>query len=149
MNNLLDMINAADKGAIAQTNFQRIDASLAFALVPSLDLKGEPTPAMGPAQNGAFVTGQLWVDALLAVWRCTADGSPGTWIQITPAIVADYPAPPPFPPNYLIRIPAQAWGEFYWNGNQWLAAFVRAKGPTADETNITVDQTSPTIDQQT
>src|SRR5689334_2913218 len=80
MNFLLSLINAGDKGAVAETNFQRLDESLAFGLFPSLDLDGVPTALNGPPVAGAFVVGQFWVDAALSIWRCTVAGSPGTWV---------------------------------------------------------------------
>lgn len=144
MNNLLDLNNAADPRAISETNFQRVDASLAFMLNASLDLTGNPTLLMGPPVAGAFVLGQLWVDGQLATWRCTAAGAPGTWIQITPAIVTAYPAAP-LPLNYLVQIPAMHWGLFYWDGTQWLPVVPRQPG--ADSTNITADNTTRTADQ--
>jgi hypothetical protein len=143
MNNLLELINAADKGAISETNFQRIDTSLAFMLVPSLDLTGNPTALAGPPVAGNFAQGMLWVDGLLAIWRCTEGGAPGNWIQQTPAIIEAYPAIA-VPVAYLIQIPAQGWSSFYWNGNQWLPVFSR--NPGADTTKETADSTTITAD---
>lgn len=147
MNNLLDLINAADQAAVAETNFQRIDASLAFMLNPSLDLTGNPNNIAGPPLAPmTFTLGQLWVDSLLAVWRCTAPGTPGQWLQITPAIVAAFPNVA-VPNNYLVRVPAMHWGEFYWdNGTaQWLP--VSPRNPGADSTQITADSTTITADR--
>jgi hypothetical protein len=148
MNNLLDLINAADPAAIAETNFQRIDASLAFMLQPSLDLTGNPNTVIGPPIAGTFVQYQLWVDSQLALWRCTAGGTPGAWIQIAPAIVNAPPVavlPAVLPVNYLIRIPAQLWAELYWDGLQWLP--VCPRNPGADSTNQTADSTIITADR--
>ena len=100
MNNLLSTQNAADPRAICETNFQIIDTSLAFGMYPSLTLAGVPTALLGPPAAGAFVPGQNWVDAALAVWRCTAAGSPGAWLQQTPAVVTANPVGAPV--NYWI-----------------------------------------------
>lgn len=143
MNNLLDVTNAADSRAIAQTNFQRVDGSLAFMLMPSLDLTGNPTAIIGPPAVGTFVKGQWWVDVNLAVFRCTATGTPGAWIQQFAAVVNQAPVGI-VPLNYLIKIPGQNWGEFHWDGNQWLPVSPRKLG--ADSTNITADSTTTTAD---
>lgn len=119
MINLLDLTNAADKAAISQTNFQRLDNSVAFGLNPSLTLAGTPTINPGPPTAGAFVTGQFWVDSLLAIWLCTAGGTPGTWVQYTAAIVAAAPGGFTGPVNYLITLPGSAWQSQYWSGSAW------------------------------
>ena len=118
MNNLLSLINAADKGAITETNMERIDASLAFMLVPDTDpTTGNPTVNLGPPTAGAFVQGQLWRDAQLAIWRCTVAGTPGTWIQQCPAVVAANPGGPPN--GYWIIRADLNFEPFYWNGAAW------------------------------
>jgi hypothetical protein len=117
MINLLDLTNASDKGAIAETNFQRIDASLAFGATPSLDLTGNPTALIGPPAAGTFLLGQFWVDSLLAVWRCTIAGTPGTWIQHTPAIVQADPAGAPA--NYFTLRSDLHWTRRYFDGAAW------------------------------
>ena len=118
MNNLLSLLNAADKGAVAETNFERVDNSLAFMLVASTDpTTGNPTANLGPPVAGAFVQAQLWVDAQLAVWRCTAAGSPGAWIQQCAAIVTANPAAPPN--GYWIIRADLNFEPFYWTGAAW------------------------------
>jgi hypothetical protein len=119
MINLLTLLNAADRAAVTETNMQRIDASLAFMLSPSLDLEGEPTTLLGPPAEGTFVLYQLWVDALGAIWRCTVAGTPGTWVQVQGAIVGDTDGLADMPNNYLIVTPSQRWAQFYWDGANW------------------------------
>jgi hypothetical protein len=120
MNNLLSLINAADKGAISETNSQRIDASLAFGLTPSLDLTGNPTVLLGPPAGGAFVLGQFWIDAALGLWRCTLAGTPGTWLQQFPAVVTANPAGATV--GYLIARADQHGSRYYFDGAAWQAA---------------------------
>lgn len=124
MNYLLDLTGAGDKAAIAQTNFQRLAGSLAFAMSPSLDQDGNPTALFGPPTAGTFLTGQFWVDAALAVWRCTEGGEPGTWIQQAAAVVAASPVGA-LPNNYLITRPDLNWAQFYWDGANWQAVFLQ------------------------
>lgn len=119
MNNLLTLENAADRAAISETNFQRVDRSLAFMLTPSLDLDGEPTTKLGPPTEGTFAQHELWVDSLGAIWRCTVAGTPGTWIQVQAAVVEDTDGLADIPNNYLIVTPSQRWAQFYYDGANW------------------------------
>lgn len=117
MNNLLDIENASDARSIAQTNFQRIDSSLAFGMSPSLALDGNPITVLGPPGAGVFILGQFWVDAALAIWRCTAPGTPGTWLQQTPAVVTADPAGAPV--NYWTVRADEHFAQFYFDGADW------------------------------
>jgi hypothetical protein len=123
MNNLLDVTNVADPRAIAETNFQRIDASAAFGMYPSINpATGLPTVNIGPPNVGAFVVGQCFTDAALGVWRCSVAGTPGTWIQIQPAAIASLAAAPGGPTlNYWVILTGQQFQQFYWSGSAWTA----------------------------
>ncbi|HWD20525.1 MAG TPA: hypothetical protein VHB20_14730 [Verrucomicrobiae bacterium] len=103
MNPLLTLLNAADTRAIAETNFQRLSASLAYQRTPSL-VAGVATAASGPPTAGAFTKGQFWVDANLAVFMCSVAGTPGTWIQIAPGIGAATPFGQLAIPNGVDRV---------------------------------------------
>lgn len=120
MNFLLTLVNAADKAAVTETNMNRLDRSLAFMLQPSIDGTGSPTVNLGPATTGAHVLGELWVDALGAIFKCTAAGTPGTWMQVQPAVVLNANLPVAPPNNYFVRIPDGPWLEKYWNGAAWV-----------------------------
>lgn len=122
MNFLLSAINASDRAAVMETNNERIDRSLAFVLNPSLDIVGDPTTELGGASAGDHVEGELWVDALCAIWRCTVAGTPGTWIQVQPAVLltADLPVTPP--DQYLVMVSDGPWVLQYWDdgGSAWV-----------------------------
>ncbi|HWY76237.1 MAG TPA: hypothetical protein VN281_11505 [Verrucomicrobiae bacterium] len=123
MNNLLDITNAADRAAVAESNFQILDASLAFALSPTL-VNGVPNAIVGPPIVGTFVQDFLWVDSLRAIFRCTVAGTPGTWIQVKAAIVTVATVPVGPPVNYLITIPSQKWISQYYDGANWQNVFL-------------------------
>lgn len=124
MINLLTLLNAADRAAITETNFERVDASLAFGLSPSTDpATNLAVTYVGSPAAGTWSVGQWWVDASLALWRCTAAGTPGTWLQQSPAVVAAAPAGAPV--NYLIVIPAQKWAQFCYDGAAWQPVFLQ------------------------
>jgi hypothetical protein len=87
MNNLLDLTNAADKGAVCESNFQTLDASVAFGLNPSL-VSGIPVAVTGPPTAGTFIAGQFWCDSASTLWLCTAGGTPGAWLRYKPTSAA-------------------------------------------------------------
>lgn len=111
MRTLLEVTNAADRAAVSQTNFELLDAAV-FQQRPT-EVDGEPNDIIGPPEDGDWEEYDLWVDSLLAVFRCTAAGTPGTWVQIKPAIAADTFAGAP--DNYLVIVPTQQWKQYYWH----------------------------------
>jgi len=90
MNHLLSVLNSTDPRAILQANMDALDTSAAFARVPSL-VSGSPTTDLGAPATGTFVLGDLWTDAACGVWRCTVAGTPGTWVQLEPAMGIAFP----------------------------------------------------------
>lgn len=82
---------------------------------PGADMKPTKLPYIGPPTSGIFNTGDEILDFLNATWTCTAGGTPGTWIQIAPAIT-DNPPVVNVPLNYLVQMPSQGWQQFYWDG---------------------------------
>jgi len=116
MNHLLSILNASDRVAQTQTNFEQLDRSLAFALNPTL-VDGVPNVLIGPPATGERYLGELWVDSLCGVWRCTAAGTPGTWQQISPAFVAADPGGAPA--EYWIRRTDLHFRERYFDGAAW------------------------------
>jgi hypothetical protein len=115
MNFLLSLVNASDKAAITETNANRLDASLAFMLQPSVDGTGSPTIVLGPPTAGAHVLDELWVDALGAVFCCRTAGTPGTWVQIQPAVLLAADVPPTPPDKYLVFVIDGPWTLKYYN----------------------------------
>jgi hypothetical protein len=79
MINLFNLLNAADRVAVGQSNFQILDLSLAFGPKPTL-VDGVENTVAGAPTTGAWETGQVWIDKDLYVYRCTAGGTPGTWV---------------------------------------------------------------------
>lgn len=116
MNHLATILNAADRIVQTESNFEALDESLAFALNPS-KVAGVATTDAGPPTGDAHYLGELWVDALFAVWRCSVAGTPGTWVQLTPAVVAAEPGGT-VPNGYLIKLTTD-WSEEYWDGAVW------------------------------
>ena len=121
MNFLTTQLNTANRPAIVENNFQLVDASEAFMELPSIDAAtGIANILIGPPTSGPAVVGQIWRDSLLAKWRCTVAGTPGTWIQILAAVVAAQPAGAP--DQYLIQNTGAAFKFQYWNaaGPAWV-----------------------------
>jgi hypothetical protein len=126
MNFLLSQLNAADRAVINEANAQTLDGSLAFMQQPSLDpATNQPTQSLGAPTSGAWAQYALWVDAACALWRCTQAGTPGAWVQVSPAIVDDTDPLTNIPLNYLIVTPSQKWAQFFWDGNNWKPVYLQ------------------------
>lgn len=82
----------------------------------------QSTTSMGAPTSGTFEEGDIWIDVNYARFRCTAAGTPGSWVQVTPAIVNEEPGSPPT--NYLIQLPNQNWVQFFWTGAAWVPVFL-------------------------
>lgn len=120
MNFLLSQLNAADRATINESNAQTLDASLAFMHQPGIDPATQtPTVNLGAPTAGTWPQFALWMDAACALWRCTAAGTPGTWVQVLPAIVDDAASLSNVPLNYLIVSPSQHWAQSYFDGANW------------------------------
>ncbi len=81
----LDIAGSVDPETIDQTNWETA-ARMLWKLQPT-HLAGVPNTVTGPPTTGARVLGELWMDQTLAGWRCTAAGSPGTWVKARPAML--------------------------------------------------------------
>lgn len=114
MNHLLSLNTAADRASITQTNFERLDAGRPFALNPT-KVDGVATTIVGPPDSGEHYVGELWTDALCAEWRCTVAGTPGTWVQISPAFVDAGTLPGGAPDGYWVRRTDEHFKEYYYD----------------------------------
>jgi hypothetical protein len=122
MNHLRSNLNVADKNIVAESNAERLDRSLAFALNPSL-VGATPTADPGAPTAGARYEGELWADSACALWRCTVAGTPGTWLQILDALVADATARDAIttgPVGYRTML-ADTGVRYMWDGAAWNA----------------------------
>ncbi len=119
MNFLDTLLNSPNRSAVQETNNEKLDRSLAFMLTPSLDLTDTPTVELGPPTDGDRILDELWVDALGAVFRCTVAGTPGTWLQVRPAVLNTADLPASAPTNYLVHIADGPWVFKYWDGDSW------------------------------
>lgn len=82
MKNLLNVLNTADRMAAAQTNFQRLEKTLAYGPQPT-EVGGVPNVLEGPPVDGAWEVGAIWVDKDSYTYMCTAAGTPGTWVLVS------------------------------------------------------------------
>ena len=77
---------------------------------------GSVTTLIGPPTSGDRILDERWKDSLGAQWKCTAAGTPGTWRQESPAIVASPPASGTIPTNYQILDAAASYAQKYHAG---------------------------------
>lgn len=110
---LISILNASNRVAQTETNFESLEREV-FTLKPTL-LDGVANTIVGPPDSGEHLESEIWVDSLLAKWRCTVAGTPGTWQQISPAIVAtaDRPATPP--DGYWVRDTDDHFKEYWYD----------------------------------
>ncbi len=118
MNHLLSVTNVSDRVAVTETNNETLDRSLAFARNPSL-IDGVATTDLGAPTVNEHYEGEVWVDSLGAIFRCTAAGTPGTWLQVAPAVILTADLPADAPDNYLVEIADGPWVRKYWDGSAW------------------------------
>jgi hypothetical protein len=123
MNHLLNIVGATDRAAVSETNFERLAVSRAFQVAPT-PVAGVPNTVVGPPTVGTYVLNDLWIDSLGSEWRCTVPGTPGTWAQITPAVVAAFPGGAVA--GYRVVRTDLAFAQFYWDGAAWQQLYASA-----------------------
>lgn len=123
MNHLLSITNATDRAAVAETNAERTDESLAF-MHKATKVAGVPNMLVGPPTAGTYPADDLWVDSIGGVWRCTVAGTPGTWAQLLPAIVAAFPGGAVA--GYRVIRTDLNYAEFYYTGAAWAGVYLGA-----------------------
>ena len=74
---------------------RKVTFGLLRAAVSGGALIRSSTTTIGPPTTGEFGLNELWIDALQALWICTAAGTPGSWRQITAAPLTSFPAGTP------------------------------------------------------
>ena len=90
-----------------------------------LGLAANSTTIVGAPTTGTFVAGDLWIDALGAIFLCSVGGTPGTWVQNIPGAVVgsgQYPVDPPV--SYLVVDSFHGYSQFYWSGSAWVPVFL-------------------------
>jgi hypothetical protein len=80
---------AADPQTVVESNFYVLNRLL-YTRVPTYQ-NDLPTNLIGPPVEGLHVEDEFWRDTIGGEWVCTVEGTPGTWVQIAPAIVEAEP----------------------------------------------------------
>ena len=113
------------KDVVASTTFRQ-DVDDGFSKlnervwkVTASEVSGIPTTSIGAPGSGAHVLNERWIDPHGAEFRCVTAGTPGTWIQIRPAVVTANPSGAPT--GYWIIRQDLAFAESYWDGSAWIA----------------------------
>lgn len=115
---LLEVQGVGDPVSILQDDLEILNEEL-FEIVPSYQ-SGSPTTVIGPPVTGAHILDERWKDKYNAEFRCTVAGTPGTWRQEKPGVVASPPGSGTIPDNYLIVDAAdrfrvkQHLGSYFW-----------------------------------
>lgn len=131
---LRDVAGAADPISVLQEDLEILteEGNKIVATYQS----GSPNTVIGPPTSGTFILNQRWIDSLGAWWRCTVAGTPGTWRQETPAVVATPPSSGTIPSGYLIADAADNFalkhhaGSYTWRPVHPLLNYLQLTGLT-------------------
>lgn len=104
---------------VIDANSELIDREL-FTLKGTFVAGVETTLQSGPT-TGSHLLDETFRDANGALWACTSAGSPGTWKQVTPAVVDANPTGT-IPDGYWIARRDQGFRHYTYNlaGTAWL-----------------------------
>lgn len=82
---LLDVEGSTNPEPLVQNNFE-VCARMLWKREPTY-IGGAPNTITGPPTTLLRYLNELWIDQTGAKWRCTASGSPGTWVKIEPSML--------------------------------------------------------------
>ena len=109
---LFSVVGVANPEALVQANFEKINSDL-YSAGPSIGA------VIGPPTGGAHVLNEKWTDVLFAPWVCIGAGSPGAWLQLSPANVAGLPASG-VPVGYVVSLSSGGGQRLVWSGSAWV-----------------------------
>lgn len=118
---LSDISGVGDPISVAQFNFEATTRDL-YKFTPTYQ-NGVATTIIGPPTSGAHILGELWKDSLVASWRCTVAGTPGTWRQEHPAVAASLPSAAAYTAGYRIQDGSDLGREYAKVGSAWAKTY--------------------------
>ena len=114
---LLDVQGVTDPETIVQANAEAT-ARMLWRMQPTY-LSNAPNNVTGPPATLARVLDETWIDKNCATYICTVAGTPGTWKQMSPAVVDANPTG--IPTGYWIVRRDLNYASYYYNGSSWVA----------------------------
>lgn len=112
---LQNIQGAASPSTVAQANFETLSLDL-YNFTPTRQ-NGDPTTVIGAPTSGTFALKQKWVDAYGATFLCTVAGTPGTWRQLAPVVVATLPVSGTIPTGYQVLDASDNYRQFFHAGS--------------------------------
>lgn len=112
------VVGVANPETTTEANNTIVDEAIAQRVATRQS--GTVTTVVGPPTSGTWVLKDFWRDANGAEYRCTVAGTPGTWLQITPAILTATPGSPPT--GYWWQRSDLHFQSYYWDGSNALQA---------------------------
>jgi hypothetical protein len=114
-----------------QDNFEVLSEEV-YEFTPTYE-NGSPNTRNGPPTATTHSGGELYRDQNGALWRCTAGGTPGSWLQLLPALLASDPASGTFPTGYLLVNVTTGQLKIHAGGLVWKAVHLSVAGGTLDD----------------
>lgn len=112
MNYLRDVKDSVNAEIELQLNMEDLEKRV-------YQLTRDSTTIIGPPTSGARLFEERWIDSLWSIWICTVAGTPGTWRQITPAVVTSTPSGT-IPNGYEIVRDDLGRQRFRYDGTSWV-----------------------------
>jgi len=129
--------NSNDPESDVEQNFELASRMIYMREPRAID--GVATTLAGPPATGEHVTLEFWRDVHGAEYVCTAEGEPGTWKQIRPAMVTSEPSIG-IPDDYWIVRYDQQFKHYRYTGTGFEEMFLSLNGGTMRGTLILADE---------
>lgn len=130
----LSVLGAADPETLVEQNLA-IATRQIWKREPTFE-NGVATTIKGPPTSGDRLLNEFWRDALGAEYVCISAGTPGTWKQIRPALVASNPSG--VPTGYWIIRYDLTFAAYHYDGAAWQ--------PVSSPKNTWDATSAPTVD---
>jgi hypothetical protein len=115
---LQDTQAGSNQQSVVQLNFELIEYDLYTPTAPTKQA-GVATTIIGPPTSGTWVLRDRWVDTNGSEWSCVTAGTPGSWVQLRPALMSADPGAGSYSTGYLIMRTDARNILRYYDGTTW------------------------------
>jgi hypothetical protein len=112
MKYLASVLTTRSGALLAELNFEALEARAFY-------LHANAGAVVGPPTSGTWELDELYTDSYGSVWRCSAAGTTGSWIQIAPAVAAANPTGT-IPTGYEVVRTDRGRLRYRYTGSTWI-----------------------------